>query len=118
MKDQLFWLDTLFSNGCFNQLRGQIGTFSLSQHPTDDATAVNVEDHVKVVIGPFFWAFQFGDVPRPDFIGTGRKQFRFRTRNIQCTARSGDTDSFGEFLGRFQSISSGDCVCIISDTFF
>jgi len=76
VKDQLFGWNFLFFNGCLNQLPGQIGAFAMSQHPADDATTVDVEDHVKVVIGPFFRAFQLGDVPRPDFIGAGRKQLR------------------------------------------
>ena len=69
VKDQLFGLDSLFFNGCFNQLLGQVGAFAMSQHPADHATTVDIEDHVKVVVSPFFRAFQLGDVPRPDLVG-------------------------------------------------
>ena len=77
MKDQLFLLDFLFFNGVSNQLLRQIGTFAVRQHPSDDAATVDIQNHVKVVIGPFFWTLQFGDFPLPDFIGRSGKQFRF-----------------------------------------
>ena len=49
----------------------------MSQHPAHRVTAVNVHDYIKVVVSPFFWAFELGDVPRPDLIGGAGKQFGF-----------------------------------------
>ncbi len=49
---------------------------AVGQHPADNAATVDVEDHVQVVIRPFLRSLEFGDVPRPDFIGTGREQFQ------------------------------------------
>ena len=63
MNDQLVRWNALFFNRRFNELLGQIGTFAVGQHPTDHATAVDVQDHVKVVIRPFLRSFEFGDVP-------------------------------------------------------
>ena len=76
VKDQLFGLDVLFFNGCFNELLSQVGVFAMRQHPADRAAAIDIQDDVKVIIGPFFRTLQFRDVPRPNFIGAGRKKFR------------------------------------------
>ena len=59
-----------------DQLFGQIGTLSVSEHPADGAPAVNVDDRVKVVISPFFRAFELGDVPGPNFVGAAGQELR------------------------------------------
>ena len=46
-----------------NQALRQIGTLAMGEHPADDVTAEDVENHVEVEIGPFFWAQELGDVP-------------------------------------------------------
>ena len=76
MEDQLLARNVLLFNGCFDQLRGQIGAFTMCQHPADHAAAVDIQNDIQVIIGPFLRALELGDVPRPDFIRAGRKQFR------------------------------------------
>ena len=76
VNDQLFGLHVLFLDRRFNELLGQAGAFAVRQHPADNAAAVDVEDHVQVVVSPFFRTLELGDVPRPDFVRGGRKQFR------------------------------------------
>ena len=71
MNDQLVRIDLLFINCFLDQLLGQIGTLSMSKHPADGVAAVDVDDRVEIVIGPFFRAFELGDVPRPHFVGAG-----------------------------------------------
>src|SRR5271154_4197503 len=46
----------------------------MSEQPTDDVAAVDVEDHVEMETGPFGRALQFGDIPGPHFIGPDRQE--------------------------------------------
>lgn len=61
--DQLVGFDVLFFKRRFDQLLGQVGTLAIGQHPPDHAAAVDVDDHVEVIICPFFPAFELRDVP-------------------------------------------------------
>ncbi len=76
VNDQLIRRDLLFFDRFADQPLGQIGTLGMGQHPADGAAAVDVDDRVEVVIGPFLGAFELGDVPRPDFIRAAGQQFR------------------------------------------
>jgi hypothetical protein len=49
----------------------------MSDHPADDVPTEDVHDHVEVKVGPLDRAFQFGDIPGPNFIGFYGKQFGF-----------------------------------------
>ena len=55
----------------------QGGTFSIGDTPSDDAPAEDVDDHVKVEVGPLGWPHQLGDVPGPDFVGSLSQEFWF-----------------------------------------
>ena len=46
----------------------------MSEQPTDDVAAVDVEDHVEMEAGPFGRALQFGDIPGPHFVGPDRQE--------------------------------------------
>jgi hypothetical protein len=72
--DQFAWVDVLPIDRVADEPLGQIGIFTRREHPPDGVAAVNVEDHIKVVIGPFRRAQQLRDVPRPDLIRAGRQQ--------------------------------------------
>ena len=74
VNDQLAGLDSLFFDRFLNQLFGQISTLAMGQHPANSAATVNVDDRVKVVIGPFLGPFELGDVPRPHLIGAAGQQ--------------------------------------------
>ena len=46
----------------------------MSEQPTDDVAAVDVEDHVEMEAGPFGRALQLGDIPGPHFVGPDRQE--------------------------------------------
>jgi hypothetical protein len=53
MQGELTWLDLLFLAALLNQSLGQLRAFAISDHPTGDVTAENIEEHVQVEVGPF-----------------------------------------------------------------
>ena len=63
MDDQLARFDLLFLAGIGNEAFGKSGRFPARQQPSGDITAVDIEDDVQVVVGPFDRTFEFGDVP-------------------------------------------------------
>ena len=63
MDDQLARLDLLFLAGIGNEAFCKSGRFPARQQPSGDITAVDIEDDVQVVVGPFDRTFEFGDVP-------------------------------------------------------
>ena len=77
MNRQLIAPDVLFVVRLGDQPLGQAGGFTFGHHPADHIAAVDVEDHVEIVIAPFPGALQLRDVPTPDFVGPGGQQFRF-----------------------------------------
>ena len=77
MQDQLVPADLLFFQGFANELLGQGGRLSFGQHPADDIAAEDVEDDVKVVVGPLGGSEQFGDVPGPDLVGSDGQELGF-----------------------------------------
>ena len=54
MKAELVRLDLLLLAGFLDEFLGQLGAFARGHHPADDVTAENVEDDVKVEVGPFW----------------------------------------------------------------
>ena len=74
MKGELVALDALALTGLANQLLGETGGLSMRDHPADDLSAEDVENHVEVVIGPLRWAVELGDVPAPELIGASCEQ--------------------------------------------
>ena len=77
VNDQLVRIDLLFFDCFLDQLLGQMSPLSMSKHPADGVATVDVDDRVEIVIGPFFWSFELGDIPRPYFVGAGGQQFGF-----------------------------------------
>jgi hypothetical protein len=63
-------------------LRALLGSFPMSDHPTDDVAAENIEDHVQVKARPLGRPLQLGNVPTPDFIGTDREQLGLRVHRV------------------------------------
>ena len=66
----------MFRDGILEQSFEQNGAFRIHDTPADHAAAVDVEDHIEIEVAPFGRAFQFGDIPRSDLIGTLRQKFR------------------------------------------
>ena len=67
--------DVFFLQGIGDELLGEFGGLPMSDQPTDDIAAVDVEDHVEMEAGPFGRALQFGDIPGPHFVGPDRQEF-------------------------------------------
>ena len=66
--------DVLLFQGVGDELLGEFCGFSMSEQPTDDVAAVDVEDHVEMEAGPFGRTLQFGDIPGPHFVGPDRQE--------------------------------------------
>jgi hypothetical protein len=60
--------NALLRAGRGDQLPGQGSGLAAGGHPADDVAAVDVQDHVQVVIGSFRRAVRLGDVPRPALV--------------------------------------------------
>src|SRR5450759_2635546 len=74
---ELSWNNALFLASFSDELFGQFFGFPISQHPSQDITAENVEDDVQIEIRPLGRAQQLGDVPTPELIGSSGQQLRF-----------------------------------------
>ena len=74
---ELVGADVLLTAGFGDEPLGQLGAFTFGDHPADDETAEDVQDHVKVEVGPLDRAQQLGDVPTPDLVGGGGQQLGF-----------------------------------------
>lgn len=76
MDRQLFLLDTLLFASILDEPPGQSGGLSMGNHPADNITAVDIEDHIEMVIRPLGRTLQLGNIPRPDLVGAGGQHFR------------------------------------------
>ena len=76
MQGELAGWHVMLGDGVVKQSREQGSTFSIGDAPADNASAEDIQDDVKIEIGPFRGSLEFGDVPRPDFIWPHRQQFR------------------------------------------
>jgi len=57
------WIDALFADGFLDKNSRQLRTLAIGDHPAHDIAAVDVDNHVEVVVGPLLRAMQFGDIP-------------------------------------------------------
>lgn len=64
----------LLGDGVAQQALGQVGPLRSGQHPAGHVAAVDVDDHVEVVIGPLLGPEQLGDVPAEHLVGLGGHQ--------------------------------------------
>jgi hypothetical protein len=69
--------DVLFAGSGVDQAFGEFSAFAAGDHPTDDKAAEDIEDDVEIEIGPFGGAMEFGEIPRPELVGSGGEEFRF-----------------------------------------
>lgn len=81
MDGQLSRKDAVVLASFLDELAGQSSIFPEGDHPAHDVPAVDVQDHVQIVIGPLDRAAQLGDVPGPNLVGPRGQQFR---RRIGC----------------------------------
>jgi len=75
VQGQLVGRHGMLGHGVRKQGFEQGRTFRVLDTPSNDAAAEDVEDDVKIEIGPFHRSHQFGDVPGPDLIGRFCQQF-------------------------------------------
>ena len=66
-----------FNAGLLYESFGQGVLFPMSDHPSDDVSAEDIQDHIEIKVGPLHRPFEFGDIPGPDLVGTGGQQFGF-----------------------------------------
>jgi len=75
MNGQLPRLDILFAACFLYESFGQRLLFPVGDHPSDDVTTEDVQDHVEVIVGPFHRALKLGDIPGPDLIWPCGQEF-------------------------------------------
>ena len=76
MDQELVRLDHLLFAGFRDQFTGKGGYFSVGYHPPHDITAVDVEDHIEIKVGPLLRSLELRDVPAPRYVGRLRKDIR------------------------------------------
>ena len=92
MHSQLAGLNVLFDEAFFDQSLGQGGKFPKGHHPADDVSAEDVQNDVKVEVGPLSRTFQLCNVPGPDLVRGGRQQLRLAVvRSLDLPASFFDT---------------------------
>ena len=79
---------TLRGNRFIHQSLREFGEFGAGQHPARDVEAVNIEDHVEVVVGPLLGPMEFCYVPTPNLIGLGGNQLGLFVRGVGSLATS------------------------------
>src|SRR5579872_3704629 len=52
-----------------DQALGQVSALPIRKHPAHDVAAIDVQDHIEIVMLASERSFQVGDVPTPDMIG-------------------------------------------------
>jgi len=62
MNRQLRGVGTLLLNRRLEQQLCKLGALAVGDHPTDDVSAIDVNDDVKIVVGPFLRSVEFGNV--------------------------------------------------------
>jgi hypothetical protein len=87
--------DVMLDYGVVEQSLEQGSIFSVDDTPANDPAAENINDDVEIEIGPFRWALEFGDIPRPDFIRPHRQQFRFGVNWVAQLAATGANFTVG-----------------------
>ena len=73
MQGEHLGLDALLQAAFLDEPGGERSGFPFGDHPADDVSAEDVEQHVEVKVGPRLRSEQPGDVPRPDLVGRGAR---------------------------------------------
>ena len=75
MHRELTGSDVLLFCGFCDELLRQLLALLVSEHPADDAAAVDIKHDVEVEIGPGRRSFELGDVPTPELVDPRGEQF-------------------------------------------
>src|ERR1700686_1026071 len=76
VQGQLVGRNKMLGEGVLEQHLEQTGTFGVGEIPADAPPAEDIDDYVKIEVGPFGRPHQLGDVPGPDLVGAFGEQFR------------------------------------------
>ena len=90
MQRQLVGRHGVFCHGILEECFELNGTFRMLDAPADHTAAEDVENDIKVEIGPFDRPHQFRDVPGPHLIGGLRQQFGLLVDRVTTLAAAFD----------------------------
>ena len=65
---ELITMDAFLDERLADESFGKVLGFPVGEHPPHDVSAVDVEDHVEVVVGPLGRSQELRDVPGPDLV--------------------------------------------------
>ena len=82
MDGQLAVADVLVGDGLVQEPPSQGGGLSFGDHPADRVAAVDVQDRVQLVVGPFGRAEQFREIPGPHPVGRSGDQLRLHRGRV------------------------------------
>jgi hypothetical protein len=77
MNGELASGNLVFADGFFDELLGQFTAFPVGNHPPGHVAAKDIEDDVKIEVGPLDRTAQLGDVPAPKLVWPGSQQLGF-----------------------------------------
>ena len=83
VEGQLARLNAVLRTRFGDEALGQPCALMRREHPADNVTAEDVEDHVQIEVGPLDRAEQLGNVPAPDFVGPAPSKRRYIVRGEQ-----------------------------------
>jgi hypothetical protein len=86
-----------------------MSTFALGQEPADDVAAEDVQNDVEVKPRSLTWTWEHGNVPGPDLVGAGGKQFR-----LVVVRMSEEVAAFANFLGLVEDAIHGSRRAVIN----
>ena len=76
MQRELAERNMMFCDRVIEEWLEKCRRFGIGHTPANNPAAEDIEDDVKIEIRPFRRPHQFGNVPRPDLVGSLRQQFR------------------------------------------
>src|SRR5579863_1847848 len=77
MNGELAGRNLVLADSFLNELLGQFGALLVGDHPASNVAAKDVNDDVKIEVGPLDRTAQLGDVPAPKLVGRSGQQLGF-----------------------------------------
>ena len=69
-----------------DQLFGQAGRLTVGNQPSGHVAAKDVQGGIQVVVDPFDWAAELGNVPAPQFVGNRGQQLWLGIHRVPISA--------------------------------
>src|SRR5579872_7607587 len=82
MENERVLVDAVPPTGLVDEVRGQEVRFALSDGPRDDVPAEDVDDDIQVIARAVDHAPELRNIPAPDHVASGRKEFRGLIRGM------------------------------------